>query len=167
MHGYDSMTKRKRDIFTVIEFVPNWFEAGEGSARTSEDGEEDTHWVYDQEGHLVYVAGEVVDGSATWSLGQEGHLGDVTNASVARVASRAQGHGTCQGTNAGVNPGSEVHNQPTLAAEVTDWLREARSPVAGASIRPEPVTTEAPAETEHRNLHAFWSLLQVAGYEEW
>ena len=113
------------------------------------------------------MAGEVVDGSATWALVQEGHSVDVTSESVARVAIRARGHGTDQGTNAGVNPGSEVHSQPTLAAEVTEWLREARSPVARASIRQELVTAKTLAETEQRSLNAFWSLLQAACYEEW
>ena len=44
MHGHESMTKRKRDIFTVVEVVPNWFEA-EGSDIPLEDSEEENHWV--------------------------------------------------------------------------------------------------------------------------
>ena len=35
------MTKRKRDIFTVIESINNWFEAGEPTTHTTEDHEGD------------------------------------------------------------------------------------------------------------------------------
>ena len=167
MHGYESMTKRKRDIFTVIEVVPNWFEAGEGSDMTPEEGAEDTNWVQDQEGQSVYVAGEVVDGSATWAQGHEGQSVYVAGESSAGVASWAQSHGTVQITTAGTNLGSEVQSQPTLVVEVTDWLRAARLPVTGPSVGPEPVATETLDETEHRSLNALWSLLQVVGYEEW
>lgn len=153
------MTKRKRDIFKIIEVVPNWFEAGEGSTRTSEGGEEDANWVQSHEGHSIYGAGEVVDGSANWAQGHEDHSVYVAGEVVAGVANWAQGHGQVQGTNTRTNSGSEAQPQPTLAAEVVDWLNVARSPVTWVLIGPEPVADGKLDETESQTLSALWSLL--------
>ena len=94
------MKKHKKDIFTVIKAVPNWFEAGEGSTRSSENIEEDTVWVHSREGPLRHVScealtegvdwtsnvkgliisatGEALPEGGNWALGSDGLIGFVT-----------------------------------------------------------------------------------------
>lgn len=108
------MTKRKRDIFTVVEAVPNWFEAG-GSEIALEFSKEEDHgapvqgdppiyvagafegrsatWSEGHEGHPSYVAGEVVGESANWALNQEVQPAHVAGQSEANTTSWAHNQG--------------------------------------------------------------------------
>ena len=68
MYGYVSMAKRKSDIFTVIEAVPNWFEASEDVARAPEVARGTANWVQAHDDMLAstYVASEGGKGTANW-----------------------------------------------------------------------------------------------------
>ena len=72
------MKKRKRDIFTVLETVPNWFEAGEGSIGTSEEIEKGATWTSNRKGPAELVTGETGQEGADWALDLEGPTGQVT-----------------------------------------------------------------------------------------
>ena len=112
-------------------------------------------WARGHEGHPTYVAGEVLDESATWALNYESHPAYVAGESGARDNSWAHSNGTVQATAVGVNPRSEVQSQPTLTAEVNDWLRAARAPIISSPVGPKPEATETLDEAEYRSLNAF------------
>lgn len=183
------MKKRKRDIFTFIEAVPNWFEAGEGSTTTSERGEEDTNWAQGREGPtesvagdtvtevanwasgregpVEYVAGTTVTGVANWASGREGPSEYVAGEVAIRAAHVAQGRGLVHKAGTENTPRSEVQPQSTLTAEVNEWLIATRPPDNQILTEPEPVTTVDLDDTRSRALNAFWSLFKAASYEEW
>lgn len=161
------MKKRKRDIFTFIEAVPNWFEAGEGSTTTSERGEEDTNWAQGREGPTESVAGDTVTEVANWASGREGPSEYVAGEVAIRAAHVAQGRGLVHKTGTENTPRSEVQPQSTLTAEVNEWLTATRPPDNQILTEPEPVTTMDLDDTRSRALNAFWSLLKAASYEEW
>ncbi len=73
MYGYVSMAKRKSDIFTVIEVVPNWFEASEDVARAPEVARGTANWVqaYDDMLASAYVASERGKGATNWVQAHE------------------------------------------------------------------------------------------------
>lgn len=155
------MAKRKRDIFTVIEVVPNWFEAGEGTTKTSEGSEELSNWVTGHEDPAAYVAGEEAVRAESWVEGHEDQLIRVAGRDVGHVANWAQGTDVLTGrmANRGSNSGSTTQTQPTLADEVVNWLEAVRLPVQGAATELPIVTSEEVEGTENRTLNAFWSLL--------
>lgn len=69
------MTKRKRDIFTVLEAVPNWFEAGEGSTATPEETDKGANWLPIRKDSTELVTGNTGQTGADWALGLEGSIG--------------------------------------------------------------------------------------------
>ena len=85
------MKKRKRDIFTVIEAVPNWFEAREGSARTSENIEEDTVWVHGREGPTRFVSCEALTEGVDWASYVEGPIRSATGEALTEGGNWASG----------------------------------------------------------------------------
>ena len=181
------MTKKKHDIFTVIEEVPKWWRSEENGLPL-EGNEGNNHelaaqetpsiygpgeavsrsatWARDHEIHQTYVAGEVSDESANWSLGHEGQPAYLEGETGVRDPNWSHSHGTTQSAAVGGNPGSGAPVQPTLTAEVDDWLRATRAPTANPPVGPEPEVAETVDEVRYRSLNAVWALLQAAGYKE-
>ena len=173
------MAKRKRNIFTVRESVPNWFEASEGTPRSSEEGNDPaTIYVTDEQAKGVanrdhiYVADGRVQKAANWDhtcVADEGitvavgwDRPYVATSSINPQAS-VGGRVTIEGT--GTN--REAQPQPTLAAAAVEWLEAAKPPITGGSS----LTKFTPGDNSNveRNhaLNAFWSLLRDVGYEIW
>ena len=180
------MTKRKRDIFTVIEEVPNWWRAEENGLPL-EGSEGNNHGlaapeipsVYgsgevisqsatgasNREVHQTYVAGEVANEPTNWVQGHEGQPASLGVDTGARGPNRSPNHGT-QSAAVGVNPGRGGPVQSTLTAEVDDWWRATRAPAANPPVGPELGMNETEDEVRYRSLNAFWALLLAACYEE-
>ena len=183
------MKKWKRDIFTVIEVVSNWFEAGEGSTKISEKSEEDTTWAQGREGPTRSVTGESLNEGVNWTSGCEGPTRSVMGDTITEGADWApdregtteywageealhaahvvQGGGLVQSNDTETTSRSEVQPQSTSTAEVNDWLTATRPPGDRVLTEPKPVTAGSSEDTRSRALNAFWSLLRTAGYEEW
>ena len=186
-HGCENMTKRKRDIFTEIEAVPNWFEASEGDTKTSDKDAGSSNWAGSREGVVNYVAGDTVlesDNRAP-SEGPRGYgNGEVIPGYVSHAYSRevlteygsgetaigvddvASGQTMFQGTGTEATPQGGIQSQATLTDEVNEWLTAARPPVNRVGLESEPVIADNLSDTRGRALNAFWSLLMAAGYEE-
>ena len=163
-----SMGKRKRDIFTVREVVPNWLEASEGDNEYPEVGSE----IY-VEGHPGQVrANEVPVPKATSA---EVHMDTPTGQGLANMFQFTQlppavtgwvspgGRGVATSATTGSIPSSSSN----LASEVTEWLEAAKAPSSEGTISPEAVPVEGPVEGDNPTLNAFWDLLQRARYETW
>ena len=182
------MTKRKRNIFTVLEAVPNWFEAGEGSTATPEEtdkganwlpirkdstelvtgntGQTGSDWALGLEGSIGHGAGEKGSGGADWASNLGGPTEQVDDEVSLRSAHVAPSWRLYQRTDTETGPRSEVQPQPSWMAELNEWLKAPRPPVNPISNESVPVVIEELDDFRSRALNAFWSLLKTAGYEE-
>ena len=187
-HGCENMTKRKRNIFTVIEAVPNWFEVGEGDTITSDKDAGSSSWAGSRKGLVEYVAGDTVPKSDKQAPSREGPRGygngEAIPGYVSHACSRgvlteyeygetaigaddvAPGQTLFQGTGTEATSQGGIQSQATLTDEANEWLTVARPPVKREGLESEPVIAEDLSDTRSRALNAFWSLLMAAGYEE-
>ena len=83
------MTKRKRDIFTVIEAIPNWFEAGEWDTIISDRDAGNSNWAGSREGLVNYVVGDTVPESANRAPSREGPVDYVAGKAIPGNANHA------------------------------------------------------------------------------
>ena len=174
------MTKRKRDIFTVIESINNWFEASEPTTNTFEGPEGDTG--------CLGTIGTSSDHLTTNGWDAEGAGSDNDSEPWTEAAQVAPNH-THEGT--GLRPRSEVAASsspspkvsPPLTAETgcipgpedrqrgcnregvqatgyhPDAVGESTSEITGPSIEP--------GEERDLPINAFWRVLADAGYDVW
>lgn len=188
-YGCESMTKRKRDIFTVIEAVPNWFEAGEGNTIISDTDAGSSNWAGSREGLVEYSAGEAVLERANQAASRgeivDYEAGKAVPGKTNRVSSHEvlteYGFGETtlgaayvapdlrlfQGAYTEDTSSKDIQYQATLTNEVNEWLTAARPPVNRIEVESKLVTAEDSSDTRGQALNAFWSLLKTAGYEEW
>ena len=164
------MTKRKRDIFTVIESINNWFEASELNTTTSDGPEGHTnHPITTQGSSNSLTVGDLGAGTSR----PADHLGPSAKAS--HVANSPNGTGI------GPGPRPEVAEPLITAPEALypPATEEEHVPANGdrdegpqpAGYRPgtEERTGSGPGAEEERELTiaAFWRLLADAGYDVW
>ena len=164
------MTKRKRDIFTVIESINNWFEASEHNTSTSEDPEGNVN-------HLV------ANSASSDRLTVNGLSAETSRPADTLVpcaeALHVSSHPNC--TSIGPGPQSEVADRLIPASEAsylsaaevghvptTDDSHEGAQP-AGYSPGTGEITGPSPGAEDERELTiaAFWRLLADAGYDVW
>ena len=169
---YDGMkmAKWKRDVFTVREAVPNWFEASEEVNEPSEVG---------------CVSAEIhEDGSTGQEVANKGQIPRATLDETyvelptrQEIAHRVQSADATSAAPSWVEPegrgvasqattGSTSQFGSTWSTEAIGWLGAAKalSPEVTNSTRAVPA--EGSEERHNQTLNAFWDLLKRAGYEE-
>ena len=139
------MTKRKADIFTVAESVPNWFANSYTVAPPEEvKGVVTNHPEINPVTHLLTatvqptVAEAVADWAKTSPHTWLSAVGSYAAASWSEV--------------------EQVGREPADGAGTGH---------IGVATQPGPPTVAEVAGTEGLGQHAFWSLLRAAGYEVW
>ena len=159
------MTKRKRDVFTVIESINNWFEASENSTTPTTDLEEKprcfehirssrsevtvTNW--------AAASTEAVGGSVPWE--EAGHVA-LSRAELETRFEVARESTTYPADRSWVFEGTWARTQerPAVAGEPGG---------TGGDIRSRPhLGTEVVGE-EDDTLTTFWDVLRAAGYDVW
>ena len=182
------MTKRKHDNFAVLEVVPNWFEAGEGSTATTEETDQGANRISSSEDSTALSTGRTGPASANWPLELEGSFGQGYGKNGLRGADWTSSLGGPTGrakdevalgsahvapswtlyqrTDSEEGPPKEVQPQPSWTAELDEWLGAPRPTVEPISNEVAPGVIEGSTDPRSRALNAFWSLLMAAGYEE-
>ena len=174
------MTKRKRDIFTVIESINNWFEASDPTTNTTEDPKGDT-------GNLGTI-GTSSDSITTNGWVVEGAGPDNDAEPWAEAVQLGSNH-THGGTDLGLE--AEVAASSILAPEAsTQWAARPGSVpglevIQGEGDREGGQTTGYPQGTVNEGISditgpgpepeverelaikAFWRVLADAGYDVW
>ena len=174
------MPKRKRDVFTVIESINNWFEAS-AQYTTSDREQEGIPSRSEPKGEAI--AESNVCGWSAEELGSNGDGGSVS--SVSLVASNCPDRGGQVETRSELARGTANYptleiqlelgkNEVTEPQEVSDDHGYEGGPSAGydlASLRPVSNLIPAPdtGKSGGDNLgpHAFWQVLKDVGYDVW
>ena len=174
------MPKRKRDIFTVIESINNWFEAS-AQYTTSDREHEGIPSGFEPNGEAI--AESKVDGWSAEDLGANGEGGSVSTVSL--VASSCPDSSGQVRTRSELAGGAancstlEIHlelgnNEVAKPQGVPDDHGYEGRPLAGydpASLSPTSnlVPASDTGESGGDNLapHAFWQVLKDAGYDIW
>ena len=169
------MTKRKRDIFTVIESINNWFEANKHDTNTSEDPEGNAN-------HLVASSASSDPVTVNGLNAKISRSADTLE--LCAEALHVSSHPSC--TSTGPGPQSEVADCLIPASEASypsavgagyvpategsprDSSHEGAQPT-GYSPGTGETTGPGPRAEEERELviAAFWRLLADAGYDVW
>ena len=171
------MNKRKADIFTVVESVPNWFEADSYTVASTERGD---RVVANQlgcivEGSVPFNAAHYEQADPTASRARDNHPTWLTATGTGDLADRLGEGPKDQGpveaaTSAGTGP---VNQRPgdsangnqlgQLSREPTGWFDRGELSTAGPTV--EQVADDM-AGGGGLTQHPFWALLMAAGYEE-
>ena len=161
--GEKNMTKRKRELITIVDSINHWFEAGGSNTQTSESPKRET------------VSCSTVSTLLVQPTNQSGvEEVVVPRTEVEQVVPGLSYEGTTGGLRSDVATKTPINlGHPAQLAAVTgrgpdhEGRTEGRDSgyPAGTSDLPGPSTG---AETERQLvLEAFWQLLADAGYETW
>ena len=180
------MTKRKASIFTVIEAVPNWFEANQDIVAVQEATHvtvptyEGTSPVEPHQARETLAL--TAETSHTWasSYSHTWKSAEVAEDEVIRAEGRQPGTGWAEPS--GSEPKwAECDSVPWTGAGILeaapDWAEVNKgelelADVADPSIRQpipnvDPVAEGGTSEGVEATQEAFWTLLRAAGYEVW
>ena len=170
------MTKRKADIFTIAEFVPNWFAARqEHEAPSEESNGTPTHgpgtsyevWTSIQEVRLPTtetIANWSETGSNTWPPVEGSECTSSWDKANRSEADWAEPHSA---TWAVANRSEIVTNRSEVAHGSCEPADLARLSTITLANDLDPLAAEEITGVEGLGQGAFWSLLKDAGYEEW
>lgn len=170
------MTKRKANIFTVIEYVPNWFAARDLVEASGQELGQSTPYVPGPSSEALIPAqearlpsAEVCDNwpeteSPTWPA----------TASTDTLADGTEAHGYDADRSDPTPYPRVVTGGPNGAANRAELPRvnfgptEVAKPVTADAIDDlDPTTIDDTVDSEGSTQNAFWELLKTDGYEVW
>ena len=168
------MTKRKREIFTVIESINNWFEASDSITHTAEGSEGGAGWFLTSDtssdsittnGCGVEEAGSdhhTEPGTEAAQLASDCNQGGADVVLAAEVAANSLNH-TKASTQGAAVPGSVPNLEGSPEGRDTGYYP---GTVEGGTNEITGPGTEPERERE-LTISAFWRLLSDAGYDTW
>ena len=165
-----SMAKRKRDILTLREVVPNRFDGQEGANGRSEEGSTSTAAEGVQSTGPVTGYGAEATGTVPTNVHVDSPTRQAANTEYrshwATSAATGETSPWAGMVTKSATAGKEAQSDNTWAAEVEGWLAAVKTPRAEGSASPVGVPAEGPVERHNQPVDAFWALLKQAGYEE-
>ena len=164
------MTKRKRDIFTIIESINKWFEASESNTNTLEDPEDKTNLLIANNGSSdsLTVNGLSVESSRPAEIlipgAEASHVSPHPNCTSIRPGPRSEvADPLISVSEAPYPPAAEVGHVAATGDSHERGQPAGYSPGIGETTGPDP----GPEEEGELTTTAFWKLLADAGYDVW